>query len=186
MPAKKTRIHEPKIYTETVIDPGCWGLAIIIVCVLVLVGYLIYVSGIVAWGNIVACLFSAVVALYFFIFGALKISATTSAIAVRFGIYKRVYSWEDIYDCYTENIDYFTGGIENRFLVTIFPVVKADGKLIFHTFGNLGFSDRNQYEEVKRQVVLCLRRHEIEEFSFSTRKPKALVDVIKKHISDSQ
>lgn len=187
MPAKKTEMHGPKIYSETVVDPGCWLIAYFIVCFLGLGGYFTYVSGIVAWYSIVMFLFSALATLYFFFFGMLKISATTSAIAVRFGIYKRVYLWADVYDCYTETIDYFTDdGIANRFLVTIFPVVKADGKLIFHRgYGNSGFTYYDQNEEVKQQVVLCLRRHEIEEFSFSTRKPKTLVDVIKGQIKTS-
>lgn len=188
MPAKKTQTYEPEIYSETIVDSYLWlriAICILcIVCVLVMAGfdaYFMYVGNI----EILIYLLSVVGILYFLHFSKLKISATTSAIAVRYGLFRRVVPWEDIIDCYTEIVDYYTGGVKSRFLEATFPVMRSKRKLIYHrgmkSLG-LGLMRYSRSKKERQHVVLRLRRGGIEEFSFSTRKPKALVGVIKGQI----
>ena len=185
MPAKKRDIYGSKIYSETAVDPGCmWLLAVCIVCVLAFVGCFIYVDGFVLWGNIVVFLFSIVATIYFLHFSMLKISASTSAITVRYGIFKLVVPWEDIIDCHTEIFDYSAPGFDGS-LLAILPIMRANGKLIFHRgIGSYGYD--KAHEEGRQHVRLRLRRVEIKEFSFSTRKPQVLVDLIEREIDKQE
>lgn len=179
MLAKKTDTYGPQLYSETVASPVWWILLVIcVVCVLVLAGYFTYVGELLDWANLIMLLFSIVAMLYFFNFSKLKISATTSAITVRYGVLKRVIAWEDIADCHADISDYYTEGFNLVSLESLLPVVRSKRKLVYHR----GWHP----SEGKHHVVLNLRRGEIEEFSFSAKNPEAVIDLVKQHIGKQE
>lgn len=196
MPAKKAKMHEPKIYSETMSHYFWWLSLFIIAIFFVLFCLVLYYAGADAYLPIrvlfiLIVLILAVGILYNLNFSIFKISATRSSITVRYGIFKQVFHWDEIADCHMEilrswwasgdirDLGQSSGDIGDLRQLSI-PIKRSKRKLTYYFWTLL--LPWQQPKPRGQQVVLRLRRGGIEEFSFSTRRPKTLVGVIQGQI----
>lgn len=162
------------VYRETLTSPG--NVIMIVICIvgiIVLFSYFGYVGKLLDWANQIMLLVCILALLYFSNFSRFKISVTTDAIAIRYGILKRVFYWGDIVDCYPFIFDPDKEGNISS-IESNYPVVRSGRKMIYH-INLITFKGR-------KHVVLRLKRGQVDEFVFLSNKPDEVIDLVRKHI----
>ena len=121
------------------------------------------------WFYLMMCLFFVLMTFVIVNFSKLVIKATSKSLTVAYGMFKRVIPWEDIADCYPDEVSVFGhyGGYGIR-------IGRVNGKtrLVYNVLGG-------------ERVVLGLKKGRFNEFVFSTNNPDAVMDVIKGRIKSA-
>ncbi|MFA5056196.1 MAG: hypothetical protein WC562_08555 [Dehalococcoidia bacterium] len=166
---------DPEIYREVVVFT--MGRVIIVLFMVLTVFFLaMFISQITEgpvgdkpapdWFFLMMSLFFILMTFVIVNFSKLVIKATSRSLTVAYGLFKRVIPWEDIAECYPDEVSALGnyGGYGIRI-----GRVNGRTRLVYNVLGG-------------ERVVLVLKKGRFNEFVFSTNDPDAVMGVIKGRI----